>query len=149
MSSSPIVDGKVVEKAYYNALYNVLFLLQLKIVKQYTKGSFPPHSLSDKFDEGLFKHYFSKLYKRLSSMDQHKTKQPLFSKGLRELACLLGIYEYSLDREEEFDYSEPKRPHHSRESKRSTSHFNSKIQYLENVSHTGSEMNLHSNFNPR
>lgn len=74
------------EVAYSKALYNTVFLLQLRIYKLF-KG--------DKFDDIKFGKVLTKLYARLYSLEDHKYQPPKFSFALKDLAVFLGIFEVS------------------------------------------------------
>ncbi|CDW80731.1 UNKNOWN [Stylonychia lemnae] len=65
-----------VQKQYNNALYNVIYLLQLKVLKSYT---------NERFDDELFKAYFSKLFAKVIKMDQYKFKPPYYSESMKDL----------------------------------------------------------------
>ena len=71
---------------YNKALYNTVFLLQLRIFKLF-KG--------DKFDDIKFGKVLTKLYARMYSLEQHKYLPPKFSFALKDLADFLGIFEVS------------------------------------------------------
>ena len=71
---------------YSKALYNTLFLLQLRIYKLF-KG--------EKFDDIKFGKVLTKLYARLFSMEDHKYMPPKYSFAMKDLAVFLGIFEVS------------------------------------------------------
>ena len=74
--------------AYSKALYNTVFLLQLRIYKLF-KG--------EKFDDIKFGKVLTKLYARMFSCEEHKHLPPKFSFALKDLAVFLGIFEVSED----------------------------------------------------
>ena len=74
------------ELVYNKALYNTVFLLQLRISKLF-KG--------DKFDDIKFGKVLTKLYARMYSLEQHKIVPPKYSFALKDLADFLGIFEVS------------------------------------------------------
>lgn len=76
------------EMAYSKALYNTVFLLQLRICKLF-KG--------EKFDDIRFGKVLTKLYARLYSSEENKYLPPKYSFALKELAVFLGIFEMSED----------------------------------------------------
>ena len=74
------------ELVYSKALYNTLFLLQLRICKLF-KG--------EKFDDIKFGKVLTKLYARLFSCEDHKYLPPKYSFALKDLTVFLGIFEVS------------------------------------------------------
>ena len=74
------------ELVYSKALYNTVFLLQLRIYKLF-KG--------EKFDDIKFGKVLTKLYARLYSFEEHKYMPPKYSFALKDLAVFLGIFEVS------------------------------------------------------
>ena len=74
------------EMQYNKALYNTIFLLQLRIYKLF-KG--------EKFDDIKFGKVLTKLYARIYSMEDHKYMPPKYSFALKDLAVFLGIFEVS------------------------------------------------------
>ena len=76
------------ELAYSKAVYNTIFLLQLRIYKLF-KG--------EKFDDIKFGKVLTKLYARLYSCEEHKHMPPKYSFALKDLAVFLGIFEVSED----------------------------------------------------
>lgn len=74
------------ELVYSKALYNTVFLLQLRIYKLF-KG--------EKFDDIKFGKVLTKLYARLFSCEEHKYMPPKYSFALKDLAVFLGIFEVS------------------------------------------------------
>jgi len=71
---------------YSKALYNTLFLLQLRIYKLF-KG--------EKFDDIKFGKVLTKLYARLFSYEEQKYLPPKYSFACKDLAVFLGIFEVS------------------------------------------------------
>ena len=72
---------------YSKALYNTIFLLQLRIFKLF-KG--------EKFDDIKFGKVLTKLYARLFSCEEHKYMPPKYSFALKDLAVFLGIFEVKI-----------------------------------------------------
>jgi len=58
------------ETGYTKTLYNLLFLLQMKITKT---------TRNEVFDEEQFRKYFRKLYLKLYKMEENKFLPPKFS----------------------------------------------------------------------
>jgi hypothetical protein len=76
------------ESSYNKALYNTIFLLQLRIFKLF-KG--------EKFDDIKFGKVLTKLYARLFTMEKVKYLPPKYSYAMKDLAEFLGIFEITED----------------------------------------------------
>ena len=74
------------ELTYQKALYNTIFLLQLRVYKLF-KG--------ERFDDIKFGKVLTKLYARLFSCEEHKHLPPKYSYAMKDLAVFLGFFELS------------------------------------------------------
>ena len=84
------------ETRYNKALYNTIFLLQLRISKLFKGGKLTAvivDSCIEKFDDIKFGKVLTKLYARLFSMEQVKYLPPKFSHSMKDLTSFLGIFE--------------------------------------------------------
>lgn len=80
------------ETHYNKAIYNLLYLMQLKISRNNKSGELLFY-FAVPFDELKFSTVFTKLYNRLYNMDEQKYLPPKFSYALKELASDYGVYE--------------------------------------------------------
>ena len=87
------------EARYNKALYNTLFLLQLRISKLFKGGKtyLPETANLEKFDDIKFGKVLTKLYARLYSMEEVKHLPPKFSHSMKDLTSFLGIFEITED----------------------------------------------------
>lgn len=86
------------ESSYNKALYNTIFLLQLRISKLFKGGKSPSRLYGlEKFDDIKFGKVLTKLYARLFTMEQTKYLPPKYSYALKDLADFLGIFEITED----------------------------------------------------
>jgi len=90
------------ESTYSKALYNTLFLLQLRIYKLFKGGKWDITLLNvwceiEKFDDIKFGKVLTKLYARLFTMEQVKYLPPKYSFAMKDLAEYLGIFEITED----------------------------------------------------
>ncbi len=76
------------ETAYNKALYNTLYIMQLRIVKLF-KG--------ERFDDIKFGKLLTRLYAKMFTMEGIKYLPPKFSFALKDLSEYLGIYEMGED----------------------------------------------------
>ena len=58
------------EGTYYKALYNAIYLLQLKISRNQRNRISSSLTFVEQFDEHRFVHLFTKLYNRLYTMEE-------------------------------------------------------------------------------
>ncbi len=77
-------SSRQAETVYLKALYNAVFLLQLRKFKLF-KG--------EKFDDLKFGKVLTKLYARMFSLEAQKFAAPKFSFALKDIAEFLGIFE--------------------------------------------------------
>ena len=99
------------EASYNKALYNTIFLLQLRIYKLFKGGKllfcffslliifecvFWNNAL-EKFDDIKFGKVLTKLYARLFTMEKVKYLPPKYSYAMKDLAEYLGIFEVTED----------------------------------------------------
>lgn len=90
------------ESTYTKALYNTLFLLQLRIFKLFKGGKklisrTRKRIYIEKFDDIKFGKVLTKLYARLYTMEQVKYLPPKYSFAMKDLAEYLGIFEITED----------------------------------------------------
>lgn len=84
------------ETTYSKAVYNLLYLMQLKISRNNKSRTFPPypsHLSIVPFDEHRFQNIFSKLYNRLFVMEEYKYLPPKYSYAMKDLALDFGVFE--------------------------------------------------------
>ena len=78
------------ESSYNKALYNMIFLLQLK----HARAGSPLHlTHADQFDEDKFAKHFSLLYQKLFNMEKYKHLPPKFSYSCKDLAEFYNVFE--------------------------------------------------------
>ena len=87
------------EGSYNKALYNTIFLLQLRIYKLFKGGKKIIWDLLslEKFDDIKFGKVLTKLYARLFTMEKVKYLPPKYSYAMKDLAEFLGIFEITED----------------------------------------------------
>lgn len=87
--------GQRIQETNYNkAVYNLLYLMQLKISRNSKNRNYSHISTSlVPFDDHKFQSIFIKLYNRLFTQEEFKYLPPKFSYALKDLACDLGIFE--------------------------------------------------------
>ena len=88
------------ESTYSKAIYNTLFLLQLRIYKLFKGGKYSQleHAfIIEKFDDIKFGKVLTKLYARMFTMEQVKYLPPKYSFAMKDLAEYLGIFEITED----------------------------------------------------
>ncbi len=83
---------RTTEGSYNRALYNVLCLLQHKVLASLSGGTIKDEAV-EKFDDGLLERYFTKFYQRLFSLEDDKHLPSKYSCALKELAMHYGIFE--------------------------------------------------------
>ncbi|CAI2365004.1 unnamed protein product [Moneuplotes crassus] len=71
------------EESYNKNLYHIIFLLQLKITKEF---------MSQSIGDEKFEKVFKKLYMRLSANDNSKYLPPRFSYAMKDLAEYYGVF---------------------------------------------------------
>lgn len=89
------------ETAYNKALYNILYLMQLKISRNNKNCNifliFLLFLLTIlpivPFDEHRFSKIFMKLYNRMFTMEEYKYLPPKYSFALKDLAIDFGVFE--------------------------------------------------------
>lgn len=74
------------ETAYNKTLYNLIFLLQLRITKE---------SRNEPIDDTSFRTYFKKLYLKMYKMEEYKFLPPKYSFACKDLATLYNVNELS------------------------------------------------------
>ncbi len=91
---------EMASKGYSNGIFNMVFLLQMKVLKQ-IKG--------EVMDEGLFRSYFKKLYKSLNYLErdflslldkEERNGFMIFTKSLKDLATYFKCHREHKDIEE-------------------------------------------------
>jgi len=91
------------EGSYNKALYNTIFLLQLRIYKLFKGGKWKLFNTNaaaaviEKFDDIKFGKVLTKLYARLFTMEKVKYLPPKYSYAMKDLAEFLGIFEITED----------------------------------------------------
>lgn len=84
------------ETNYNKAVYNLLYLMQLKISrnsKSCKKWDQSLYFYIVPFDDHRFQQIFMKLYNRLFTQEEFKYLPPKFSYALKDLATDLGVFE--------------------------------------------------------
>jgi len=82
------------ETTYNKAVYNLLYLMQLKISRNNKQCNYLlPFKLLVPFDEHRFQNIFSKLYNRLFVMEEFKYLPPKYSYAMKDLASDFGVFE--------------------------------------------------------
>ncbi len=85
---------RALESNYNRALYNMLFLLQVRIHHTIKKRTaLHRYTSLVPFDEQTFAHHFAKLYTRLLSYEGQKHMPPRFSFATRDLAEHYCVFE--------------------------------------------------------
>ena len=76
------------ESTYNKAIYNMLYLMQLKISRNNKKSNLLLSFIRVlvPFDEDRFQQIFTKLYNRLFVMEEYKYLPPKFSYSMKDLA---------------------------------------------------------------
>ena len=78
--------NRQMETTYNRALYNMMFLLLLRITKLFKGGKqFHPLIFSESFDDLKFGKVLTKLYTKLYSMEHVKYLPPKFSHAMKDL----------------------------------------------------------------
>lgn len=90
------------ESVYNKAIYNTIFLLQLRIYKLFKGGNLSNFvkkiiDVIEKFDDIKFGKVLTKLYARIFTMESVKYLPPKFSHAMKDLALYLGIFEITED----------------------------------------------------
>ena len=83
------------EEVYNKMVYNLLFVLQLRVERLYTsqQDDFTPNSSRmSRFDDPKLQRIVAKFYAKMCQMEETKYLAPKFSRALKDLAKYLGIY---------------------------------------------------------